>query len=189
MFIDLIQAFFAIFVVMDALGNLPLFYSFMRSTAPARRADLIRQTMYVAGAILLLFLFFGEGVLAFFNVDFKSFQVAGGLIVLIYGIKLVVGLRVLDEGYKTYKAAVVPLATPLITGPATITTIMIFVHQYGLWITFLASLLNLYVTYLFLSKAELLHKFLGRQGSDALSKIMGLILTAIAIGFIKQGWA
>ena len=185
---DFIQAFFAIFVVMDSLGNLPVFYTFIKNAAAAKRKDMIRQTLYVAGAILLLFLFFGENVLKFFSVDFQSFQIAGGIIVMIYGIKLVLGLKIVEERFKTYKIAVVPLATPLITGPATITTIMIFVHQYGLWLTFLASLLNLYVVYLFLSKAEYLHKILGRQGSDALSKIMGLILTAIAIGFIRQGW-
>ena len=107
---------------------------------------------------------------------------------MIFGIKLVIGLKILEERAKAYRMAVIPLATPLITGPATITTIMIFVHQYGLWLTLLASLLNLWVVYLFLSKAESLYNILGKQGSDVLSKIMGLILTAIAIGFIKQGW-
>lgn len=185
---ELLHAFFSIFVVMDALGNLPIFHSFVRGWPPGKRVEMIQKTMFVAGAVLLLFLFFGEGVLSFFMVDFKSFQIAGGIIVLIVGIKQVIGLKILEERAKTYRTAIVPLATPLITGPATITTIMIFVHQYGLLITLLASLLNLYVTYLFLSKVDRMSTILGRQGSDTLSKIMGLILTAIAIGFIRQGW-
>ena len=188
MIVDLIKAFFAIFVVMDSLGNLPVFLLCMKGLKNEKRKIMIKQTMYVAGAILLLFLFFGKNVLSFFNVDFKSFQIAGGIIVMIFGIKLVIGLKILEERAKAYRMAVIPLATPLITGPATITTIMIFVHQYGLWLTLLASLLNLWVVYLFLSKAESLYNILGKQGSDVLSKIMGLILTAIAIGFIKQGW-
>ncbi len=69
-----------------------------------------------------------------------------------------------------------------------ITTIIILVNQFGTTTVLIASLLNLFVTYLFLDKVEYLYRILGRQGSDALSKIMGLILTAIAIGFIKQGW-
>ncbi len=172
---------------MDTLGNLPIFHSFVKGWPVSKRSTLIRETMYVAGAILLIFLFFGERVLTFFTLDFESFKIAGGIIVLIIGIKQVLGLRMLEERAKTYRAAVVPLATPLITGPATITTIMILVYQHGIWITLLASLLNLYVVYIFLSKAEKLNGILGRQGSDALSKIMGLILTAIAIGFIRQG--
>src|SRR3989344_4082022 len=182
--IDLLRAFFGIFIVMDSLGNLPIFYSFVKGWTPSKRTQMIQQTIYVAGSVLFLFLFFGKEVLSFFMLDFKSFQIAGGIIVLIVGIKQVIGLKLLEERAKTYKNAVVPLATPLMVGPATITTIMIFVHQYGLLTTFLASILNLYVAYLFLSKAEKLHTILGRQGSDALSKIMGLILTAIAVGFI-----
>lgn len=185
---ELLRAFFGIFVVMDSLGNLPIFYSFVKGWAVGKRTEMIKQTMYVAGAMLFLFMFFGDSILSFFMLDFSSFQIAGGIIVLIFGIKQVIGLRLLEERVKTYKSAVVPLATPLITGPATITTIMIFVHQYGLWVTFLASLMNLYVAYFFLSRADRLHVILGRQGSDALSKIMGLILTAIAVGFIRQGW-
>lgn len=185
----LLRAFFGIFIVMDSLGNLPIFHSFTRMWPRSKRYSMIRQTVYVAGIVLFLFLFFGDNILSFFMLDFQSFQIAGGIIVLIVGIKQIIGLKILEARAKTYKNAVVPLATPLITGPATITTIMIFAHQYGLWITFFASLLNLAVVYLFLSKVEKLNAVLGKQGSDALSKIMGLILTTIAISLIRQGWA
>ncbi len=187
MILDLIKAYFSIFVVMDTLGNLPIFFTFMKSVAEKKRKEVALQTIYIAGAVLLVFLFFGHRVLSFFNVDFQSFKIAGGIIVLIFGLKLVIGLKILESRFKTYRTAMVPLATPLITGPATITTIMIFVYQYGLLLTLLASVLNLFTAYLFLSRAENLNRILGRQGSDALSKIMGLILTAIAVGFIKQG--
>ena len=185
---DLLKAFFGIFVVMDTLGNLPVFFSFMKTIPASKKAVVARETILLAGIVLLLFLFFGYHILTFFNIDFNSFKIAGGIVVLIFGLKLVLGFKVLEERFKTYRAAMVPLATPLITGPATITTIMIFSFQYGLLLTLAASLLNLYVAFLFLSRADYLHKILGHQGSDALSKIMGLILTAIAVGFIKQGW-
>lgn len=188
MIYELIKAFFAIFVVMDSLGNLPIFLSFVKSTPKKNREHMIKETIFVAGIVLLLFLFFGIVILEFFSIDINSFKIAGGLILLIFGLKLVLGLRLLEERAKKYKSAVVPLATPLITGPGVITTIIILVNQFGTMITLIASLLNLFVTYLFLDKVEYLHKILGHQGSDALSKIMGLILTAIAIGFIRQGW-
>ena len=185
---DLIKAFFAIFIVMDSLGNLPIFLSFIKNTPKKNREHMVKETILVAGVILLLFLFFGMVILEFFNIDIHSFKIAGGLILLIFGLKLVLGLKLLEERAEKYKSAVVPLATPLITGPGVITTIIILVNQFGTMAVLIASLLNLFVTYLFLDNVEYLYKILGRQGSDALSKIMGLILTAIAIGFIKQGW-
>ena len=117
-----------------------------------------------------------------------SFKIAAGLILLIFGLKLVLGLRIMEERAKGYEMAVVPLATPLITGPGVITTIIVFAQQYGIYIVLIASILNLVVNYYFLLNSERIYRFLGRQGSDALSRIMGLILTAIAISFIRQGW-
>ncbi len=188
MFAELVKAFVSIFIVMDAIGNLPIFLSFIKSTPKKKRAYMVKETIAVAGIVLLLFLFFGKSLLEFFTIDIFSFKIAGGIILLIFGLKLVLGLNILEERTKKYTSAVIPLATPLITGPGTITTIIILVSQYGLLITFIASVLNLLVTYLFLARVEKLHSILGRQGSEALSKIMGLLLTAIAVGFIKQGW-
>ncbi|MEK6839344.1 MAG: MarC family protein, partial [Nanoarchaeota archaeon] len=91
---------FSIFIVMDTLGNLPIFHSFVKGWPVSKRSTLIRETMYVAGAILLIFLFFGERVLTFFTLDFESFKIAGGIIVLIIGIKQVLGLRMLEERAK-----------------------------------------------------------------------------------------
>ena len=188
MILVFLKAVLSIFIVMDALGNLPIFLSFIRQTPLRQRQKMIDQTVIVAGAVLFLFLFFGTAILSFFSINVSSFKIAGGLILLIFGLKLVLGLRILEERAKTYRAAIIPLATPLITGPGTIPTIIILVNQYGILLTLLASVVNLILTYFILSRVELLHKILGRQGSDALSKIMGLILTAIAVEFIHNGW-
>jgi multiple antibiotic resistance protein len=82
----------------------------------------------------------------------------------------------------------VPLATPLITGPGVITTIILLVQSVGLWLTLLASLLNLFITWIVLRSSDRFYKFLGRQGAEVMSRIMGLILAALAIKFIKSGW-
>jgi len=186
--IEIVRIFFAIFVVMDSLGNLPVFFSFTKNMGDNVRRRVSLQTILVAAIILLIFLFFGNSVLDFFNIDIHSFKIAAGLILMIFGLKLVLGLRVMEERAKKYRVAVVPLATPLITGPGVITTIIVFAEQYGMLLTLIASLLNIVVAYYFLYNAKQIYKFLGRQGSDALSRIMGLILTAIAVSFIRQGW-
>ncbi len=185
--LELIKAFIGIFVVMDSLGNIPIFLTFMKGLKNEKRYEMIKKTVLVAGLVLLAFLFFGSHILDFFSIDLLSFKIAGGLILIIYGLKLVLGLKIMEQRAETYRLAVVPLATPLITGPGTITTIMIYTNVYGLAVTLLAGLLNILAVYIILSKVERIHKFLGKQGSDALSRIMGLILTAIAVEFIRQG--
>ncbi|MBI4057813.1 hypothetical protein HY405_00640, partial [Candidatus Microgenomates bacterium] len=88
MIAEFIRAFLAIFVVMDSLGNLPIFLSFLKSVPKRQRAKMSRETIIVAGFILFLFLFFGLVILDFFSIDVASFKIAGGLILLIFGLKL-----------------------------------------------------------------------------------------------------
>ncbi len=183
-----LQVFLAIFVVMDAIGNLPIFLHFMKRCSSKARINCARETVIIAGAVLFIFLFFGMAILNYFNIDIYSFKIAGGIVLLILGLKFVLGLRLLEERAKSYRAAVVPLATPIITGPGVITTVILMTNEYGMFVTAVASLLNLLVTYIVLRNSHLLFKALGRQGSDVVSRIMGLVLAAIAVTFIKQGW-
>ena len=76
----------------------------------------------------------------------------------------------------------------MITGPGVITTVILLVHSVGIWITFLASVLNLLLVWVSLSFSDYIYKFLGRQGADVMSRVMGLILVALAVEFIKVGW-
>lgn len=183
-----LNVFLAIFIVMDALGNLPIFLHFMRRCSDKERVNCARETAVIAGIVLFIFLFFGITILNYFNIDINSFKIAGGIVLLILGLKFVLGLKLLEERAKSYQAAVVPLATPIITGPGVITTVILTTSQYGLLVTAIASVANLFITYLVLRNSHLLFKLLGKQGSDVVSRMMGLILAAIAITFIKQGW-
>jgi len=88
-----------------------------------------------------------------------------------------------------HELAIVPMATPLITGPGVITTVLILVGLYGYWIPLIASAANLLVTFVFLRYSEPLLKVIGKQGADVISRIMGLIIVAIAVEFIIQGWS
>jgi len=107
---------------------------------------------------------------------------------MIIGLQIVLGLKFVKES-EMHQLAVVPMATPLITGPGVITTVLILVVAYGYWITLLASIANLLVTYVVLMYSTPLLKVLGKQGADVVSRIMGLIIVAIAVEFIMQGWA
>ncbi len=184
---DFLKAFFAIFVAMDAFGNLPILYVLTKKLSVKERNKNVDKAIFIATILLLVFLFFGTGILSYFGISFNSFRVAGGLVLLIIGLRIVLGLRLMEERAK-YELATVPLATPLIVGPAVITVTILFVSEFGFLIPLIAALANLIAAWIILRQTELLFKILGRQGSEVIARIMGLILTALAVEFIKQGW-
>ena len=185
---DFVKAFFAVFVAMDAFGNLPILSTLTQKLSAKERNKNVDGAVLIAAILLFIFLFFGTRILQYFGVSIDSFKIAGGIILLIIGIKIVLGVSLREERAKKYEIAAVPLATPLITGPAVITVILLLVNQFGYLLTLIASLLNLLITWVVLRQTALLFRLFGRQGSDVIARIMGLILTALAIEFIKQGW-
>ncbi|MBS3136667.1 MarC family protein [Candidatus Woesearchaeota archaeon] len=185
---EFLQAFFSIFVVMDSLGNVPVFWKLSGKLKKSEKKLSVNKAITIAGIILLVFLFFGESLLGFFGVTIHSFKVAGGIILLAVGVQMVLSINFREKSAEKYEFAVVPLATPLITGPGVITTVIILVNTFGILITFVASALNLLLAWVILSYSGYFYRFFGRQGSDAMGRIMGLILSALAIEFIKSGW-
>ena len=183
-YLDFTKAFFALFVVMDALGNVPIFAMLEQKCSIKKQCHDLASAIYVAAGLLFAFLFFGSAILLFFGISIESFKIAGGIILGILGIKLVMGIRLREKHAEKYEVAIVPLATPLITGPGVITTVIILVHQYGYVITTIVSILNLAFTWIALRYATQLFKFIGRQGAEAFTRIMGLILAAMGVNFI-----
>ena len=186
---ELIKAVVTLFVILDVIGLIPVYLSFFKNESKKIMDYYVKKTVLFSAAILLVFLFFGTVILNFFSVSISNFKIAGGIILLIIGIKFVLGLRVISTSErKKHSFAIVPFATPLLVGPGTITTIIILVDTYGLLIPFLAAIINMIIVWLFLGNSRLIYKILGRQGSEVVTRIMGLIITAIAVGFIRTGW-
>ncbi len=185
---DFLKALFAIFIAMDAIGNLPILYVLTKKLSVKERNKNVDKAIFIATILLLAFLFFGTGILGYFGISFDSFRVAGGLVLLIIGLRIVLGLRLMEERAKKYELAAVPLATPLIVGPAVITVTILLVSEFGFLIPLIAASTNLIAAWIILRQTELLFKILGRQGSEVIARIMGLILTALAVEFIRLGW-
>ncbi len=186
---DLIKATITLFVILDVIGLIPIYLSFLKDSSKKIINFYARKTVLFSSIILFIFLFLGSQILGFFSISVEDFKIAGGLILLIIGIKFVLGLRVIStKERKNHSFAAVPFATPLLVGPGTITTIIIFVSAYGYLITFLAAVINMFIIYLFLKNSKGVYQLLGHQGSEVVTRIMGLLITAIAIGFIRSGW-
>ncbi len=186
---ELVTSTVAIFVVMDALGNMPIFSVLNKGFSKKQKIENINRAVLIASIVLLIFLFLGNMLLDFFGIRLSSFKVAGGILLLIVGMEIALGLKFGRYKAEKQELAIVPMGTPLITGPGVITTVLILVGIYGYWIPLIASAINLLITFVLLRFSERLLKIFGKQGADVISRIMGIIIVAIAVEFIRQGWA
>ena len=184
---SLVQAFLLIFIPLDVFGNIPVFIMLTEKMHEKSRKRNIKVALLIATALLLLFLFLGNYLLWLFRISLEDFMVAGGIILLIIGVKLVLGLSLREKRAEKYETAIVPMATPLLTGPAVITAVIISVATFGYAVTFLSAVINLAIAWLVLINTPFFFRILGRQGSDVVSKLFGLILVAMAVSFIRGG--
>ncbi len=180
-------AFVTLLVIMDPFGGLPVFMTLTKDYSEQRAKLSAHRATRVSFILLTVFVFVGEGVLDFFGISMFSFQVGGGLILLLLGLLYVLDITLGDD--KDYsKDIVIPMATPLIAGPGAITAIIILVSQHGWMIPFLAMVLNLLIFWAAMYYARYIKKILGEQGLEIMSRVMGLLLVALAIEMIRSAW-
>ena len=182
----LFEAFIALFVIMDPIGNLPIFINLTKGMPIKEVKRNVDRSIFVAGVLLFIFLFFGLQVFDFFGIDLDSFQIAGGIVLLIIGILYVFGASLKYVNLHENDLSV-PVGTPLLTGPGVITTTIILVKENGTLVTVIAAFLTLLATWIILMNSSRLYKILGEHWANAISRIMGIILAAIAVRFITEG--
>lgn len=182
-----LTAFIMLFVVFDAVGNVPIFYSLTEGLEFKERRRTIRNSVVIAGVILLFFALGGGVLLDFFHVSVDDFRIAGGAILFIIAVEGLLG-RVEAMKIKPEHLAVVPLATPLLAGPGSISLVIYLVNAgYGLGPTITSIIANVIVAWIMLTYCDVVSRILGKNGSLVLSRIMALILAAIAIAMIREG--
>ena len=181
-----LEAFVTLFVIMDPVGSLPIFMSLTKGMPLKEIKRNVDRAVFVAGVLLFVFLFLGLRILNFFGIKLNSFQIAGGIILLIIGILYVFGASL--KYVKHHGADLsVPIGTPLLTGPGTIVTTMILVKENGTLVTVIAAFLALLATWIILMQGSRLYKILGEHWTDVISRVMGIVLAAIAVRFITEG--
>lgn len=183
-----ISSFLLLFAIMDPFASLPVFIALTKKFRQEQKSKAADQALIVASITVLVFLLFGTLILDFFSITIANFKIAGGLVLLIMGIQLVLSLgKESERKPKDFHVAATIIGVPLITGPGVITTTIVLVASNGILITLLAALASLFVNWLILKQSERLYKFLGDNVVEILSKIMGLLLMAVAVGFIRDG--
>ena len=178
--------FVPLFIVIDGLGMLPFVIILTEGMLHHQRHKTIHFSILTALIVGLAFLFFGQFILNVMGISVGSFAIAGGLILLILSMKYMLTGRMVDV-IKEEMIAVVPIGTPLLSGPATIVTLLLLVLQYPTYIVLISFILNLVIAWILFLLGNRIVKFMGQGGLRAVSSVFNLLLAAIAVSMIIQG--
>ena len=183
---ELLKSFISLFIIVDPFVSGAFFVGYSQGLTEKEKHKAIWTAILVAGALLFVFLFSGIFLLNILGISFDGFRIAGGIILLILGVTTVLGI---DFGSKkdNIKSAAILIGTPLLSGPGALTTIVILSNDYGMLIPGIAALGVLIVSFLVLHYSESVSKFIGTEMLEVFSKILGLLLAALAVDFIHTG--
>lgn len=183
---NLLFAFIPLFVAMDIIGALPIYVGLTADMTDAAKKRIVKQATLVAAVIGLAFLFTGKGVFALLGVTVADFKVAGGILLLVLSILDIIKSRE-ERRVMGDEIGIVPLGMPLIIGPAALAALLAAGNSYGIVQTIIAFGINLVIVFLGLRFAGAINKIIGRATSIAVSKIMYMLLAAIAVMMIREG--
>lgn len=178
--------FIPLFVAIDIFGVLPIFTSLTIGVSDSEKRAVIRQSTITALIVSIVFVAVGKGVFRILGITVDDFKIAGGLVLLVLAIiELIIPA---GEWKKPHDAlGVVPIGVPLIVGPAVLTTLLVLIDQYGAAPTVISLVLNLVIVWAVLTVANEITRFFGKNGIVAISKVMALLLAAIAVMMIRIG--
>ncbi|MDD4737580.1 MAG: MarC family protein [Kiritimatiellae bacterium] len=178
-----------LFLVLDPLGNLPLFVSLLKDCDAKNYRRIVLRESGIALMVLMLFLLFGNRILHGLQISESSLGIAGGVILFLIAIKMVFGTPQFNSGKQDHEPFIVPLAIPLFAGPAAIAvTILVRGDSMHTFLTGLAALIPAWgLSAVILLSGRKLASFLGPRGLDALESLMGFLLAAISVGMLIHG--
>jgi multiple antibiotic resistance protein len=182
-FKEIISVTLILFSVIDIIGSIPIVID-LRKKAGTIESE---KATFVAGFIMILFLFLGESILKLFGIDVESFAIAGAIILFFIGMEMILGVVFFKADPEEAKSAsIVPLAFPLIAGAGTMTTIISLRAAYDQVNILIGIMLNLLFVYLVLRTSGWLERKIGKAGFNILRKVFGIILLSIAIKLFKN---
>ncbi|NMX21936.1 hypothetical protein C5S30_05800 [ANME-1 cluster archaeon GoMg4] len=184
----LVKAFIILFVVMDPPGSIPVFIALTKGMKKEERRTELNHAVIVATILLLLFAFLGKIILNVLGISIDSFMIAGGILLLLISFDLLRGEHkygVTEESGAGVGA--VPIGTPLLAGPGAITAVMVIIQSSGAFVVLFSILSAIIATRLVLGQSNRIYDIMGKVGTEVLSRVMGIIVAAIAIQFIGTG--
>jgi len=187
--LELARGIISLFVIVDPLGSIPIFVGLTRDMSEAERRRTFRTAVVTGFSLLLAFAVAGRWVLNLFDIRLYSFKIAGGALLLVLAFQLLTKGELEEAPSSPEESGVVPLGIPLLAGPGAITTTIVSLETAGLVITLASVLIVAALTWIILKFITPIHKILGRTGSAVVSRVMAMLIAAIAVQYIIEGAA
>ena len=181
-------AFVPLFIAIDAVSLPPFIISLSEGMTVRERKKMVHIAILTALLVGLVFLFLGQIVLTLMGITVGAFAIAGGIILLVQSIRNMTSGRMMDA-VKEEMVAVVPIGTPLLAGPATITTLLLLTSQVPLAVVLEAFVANVLIAWLICLGSYRILKVMGQGGVRAVSRVFSLLLASIAVSMILKGLA
>ena len=187
---DIPSAVITLFLIMDPLGNVPLFLSVLKNVRPERRRRVLLREILFAYLVLLAFLFFGSFVLQFLELDQETISIAGGIVLFLIAIRMIFPSERFGESDELEgEPFLVPLAVPLIAGPSTLAVLLLLQRsapgQVGSLL--LALTIAWALTAAILLSSTFLYRLLRQRGLIAVERLMGMLLVMLAVKMFMNG--
>ena len=193
----LVSAFFTLFVVIDPIGLAPMYLALTKGMQSAHRRKIAMRAVLTGAGILTLFTLFGESVLDFMGISMSAFRIAGGVLLFLTALDMLFERRTKrrkGQAQSEDDPSVFPLATPLIAGPGAIATMILLTGQgdndWLLTLAMLGVMLSV-ISLVFIAFwiAGRMEKLLGETGINVITRLLGVLLAALAVQFVLDGLA
>jgi multiple antibiotic resistance protein len=186
--VSLVKAIIVLFIIVDPFGNIPIFVGLTENMTATQKRKVFNTACLVGFILLLVFSFTGLEIFNIFGVSIYSFELAGGILLLIISIRILISNSDKDESSESPESlGAVPIAIPLLVGPGAITTTILNLQAYDVYIAALSVLVVMGITWIILRFMTKFYKLLGKTGSLVIARVMALIIAAIAVQYILSG--
>ncbi len=186
----LIKTFVAVFVLVDALGNLPIVLVLTKGMQPEQRNSVVDRATFVATSVLLGFAFAGHWILKYLAISMGSLRVAGGLLLLLIALRMLEGeLNTSVVEHEGRDVAITPLALPLLAGPGTLSTVMLLMSESPTaHVSVAVGIASaMFVSWLIVRQAGRIDPWLGPEGETIIMQLLGFLLAALAVQIGSDG--
>ncbi len=193
-----LKSFLTLFVVMDPVGLVPVFLALAGHQPKGRQERIARKAVWIAGGVLVFFYFLGPGLLGYLGISLEALKVAGGILLFRVAAEMVFAHHERETAEEAEEAlarediSVFPLAIPLIVGPGALASLLILAAEakrvaYGAFLVLATAFLVLVVAYLLLRAAGRVSRALGRTGTNVVTRVLGILLAALAVEYVADG--
>ncbi|MGD6808955.1 MAG: MarC family protein [Candidatus Bathyarchaeia archaeon] len=185
--VSLAQAVIALFIVVDPFGNIPIFMGLTQKMTKEKEHRTYNVAVLVGFVLLLIFAFTGQEIFSLFGISISSFEIAGGILLLIIAIRILVNGNSYEKAGSPESIGAVPIAMPLLVGPGAITTTILNLQTFGTIVTVLAVIVVLSIAWVILRFIDRVYGLLGKTGAMIIARVMALLISAIAVQYIVDG--